>query len=121
MTRAPAEPRLPRRAPSRSVPATATIQSGPRFRFTTTLRRQCGAVRGTPGDVVWQSSAETVATVKPEMAWYWRSVIVRHGHDALWGGHQASALVGGRRPAKKHERGDAVACVKRALGAENGG
>ena len=43
-------------------PATATLQPGQTFRFTTTYSGN-PALAGTPGDAVWHSSDDNVATV----------------------------------------------------------
>ena len=61
LTRPPQNPRLPEGAFQVS-PATATLQSGQTFRFTTTYSGN-PALSSHPGDVVWHSSDETVATV----------------------------------------------------------
>ncbi len=92
-------------------PATATLQPGQTFRFTTTYSGN-PALAGTPGDAVWHSSDDNVATVTGGIvsavsAGQARIVVV-------WGGTQASAIVRVAGPAKKLEHADAVACLMRA-------
>ena len=71
-------------------PATVTLQNGQTFRFTTTYSGD-PALSGRPGDVVWYSSDENVATVS--------GGLVRAVGDgqarivAVWGGTQAHAIV----------------------------
>jgi uncharacterized protein YjdB len=71
-------------------PATATLQNGQTFRFTTTYSGN-PALSGIPGDVVWYSSDENVATVS--------GGLVRAVGDgqaqivAVWGGSQAHAVI----------------------------
>ena len=71
-------------------PATATLQNGQTFRFTTTYSGN-PALLGLPGDVVWHSSDEKVATVS--------GGLVRAVGDgqtqivAVWGGTQAQAIL----------------------------
>ena len=71
-------------------PATATLQNGQTFRFTTTYSGN-PALLGLPGDVVWHSSDEKVATVS--------GGLVRAVSDgqtqivAVWGGSQAQAIL----------------------------
>ena len=61
LIRPPQNPRLPEGAFQVS-PATATLQSGQTFRFTTTYSGN-PALSSHPGDVAWHSSDEAVATV----------------------------------------------------------
>jgi uncharacterized protein YjdB len=91
-------------------PATATLQPGQTFRFTTTYSGN-PALEGRRGDATWHSSDGNVATViggivSAVSAGEARIVVV-------WGGHQATAIVRVVGPAKKHE--DAVACLMRTL------
>jgi uncharacterized protein YjdB len=71
-------------------PATVTLQNGQTFRFTTTYSGN-PALSGMPGDVVWYSSDENVATVS--------GGLVRAVGDgqarivAIWGGSQAHAVI----------------------------
>jgi hypothetical protein len=99
-------------------PGTATLQSGQTFRFTTTYSGNPALV-GRPGDAVWSSTNENVATVSGGLV---RTVGVGQTRIvATWGGYQASALLkvvaGGKKPedlspGKKHE--NPTACLKRA-------
>ena len=69
-------------------PATATLQSGQTFRFTTTYSGN-PALLGLPGDVVWHSSDENVATVSGGIV---RAVSAGQAQIvAVWGGTQAQA------------------------------
>ena len=71
-------------------PATAALQSGQTFRFTTTYSGN-PALLGIPGDVVWYSSDETVATVSGGVV---RAVGGGQARIvAVWGGSQAHAIV----------------------------
>jgi Bacterial Ig-like domain (group 2) len=71
-------------------PVTATLQNGQTFRFTTTYSGN-PALLGIPGDVIWHSSDENVATVS--------GGLVRAASDGqarivvIWGGFQAHAIV----------------------------
>ena len=71
-------------------PATATLQNGQTFRFTTTYSGN-PALLGIPGDVVWHSSDEKVATVSGGLVH-----AVSAGQTqivAVWGGSQAQAIL----------------------------
>ena len=69
-------------------PATATLQNGQTFRFTTTYSGN-PALLGIPGDVVWHSSDEKVATVSGGIV---RAVSAGQAQIvAVWGGTQAQA------------------------------
>jgi uncharacterized protein YjdB len=71
-------------------PATATLQNGQTFRFTTTYSGN-PALLGIPGDVVWHSSDEQVATVSGGLV---RAVSGGQAQIvAVWGGSQAHAIV----------------------------
>ena len=71
-------------------PATATLQNGQTFRFTTTYSGN-PALLGIPGDVVWHSSDEKVATVSGGLV---RAVSGGQAQIvAVWGGSQAHAIV----------------------------
>jgi hypothetical protein len=71
-------------------PGTATLQSGQTFRFTTTYSGNPALV-GTPGDAVWYSTNESVATVSGGLI---RAVGIGQARIvATWGGYQASALL----------------------------
>ena len=95
-------------------PATATLQAGQTYRFTTTYSGN-SALEGTPGSRTWYSSDEKVATVSGGLV---RAVSAGQARIvAIWGGTQASALITVTGPAKKHE--DAIACVKRGPVAGN--
>ena len=95
-------------------PATATLQPGQTYRFTTTYSGN-PALQGTPSSVTWYSSDDKVATVSGGLV---RAVNAGQARIvAIWGGTQASALMTVTGPAKKHE--DAIACVKRAPSAGN--
>jgi hypothetical protein len=91
-------------------PATATLQPGQTFRFTTTYSGN-PALLGTPGDVAWHSSDDNVATVTGGIV---RAVSAGQAEIvAVWGGTQASAIVRVAGPAKSLEHADAVACLMR--------
>jgi hypothetical protein len=71
-------------------PATATLQNGQTFRFTTTYSGN-PALLGISGDVVWHSSDEKVATVSGGLV-----RAVGGGETqivAVWGGSQAQAIL----------------------------
>ena len=71
-------------------PATATLQNGQTFRFTTTYSSN-PFLLGLPGDVVWYSSDENVATVSGGLV---RAVSDGQAQIvAVWGGSQAHAIV----------------------------
>jgi len=71
-------------------PATATLQTGQTFRFTTTYSGN-PALLGLPGDVVWHSSDEKVATVSGGLV---RAVSGGQTQIvAVWGGSQAQAIL----------------------------
>jgi uncharacterized protein YjdB len=71
-------------------PATAALQSGQTFRFTTTYSGN-PALLGIPGDVAWHSSDENVATVSGGLV---RAVGSGQAQIvAVWGGTQAQAIV----------------------------
>jgi uncharacterized protein YjdB len=71
-------------------PATATLQNGQTFRFTTTYSGN-PALLGLPGDVVWHSSDENVATVSGGVV---RAVSSGQAQIvAVWGGTQAQAIL----------------------------
>jgi hypothetical protein len=94
----------------RVSPGTATLKSGQTFRFTTTYSSNPALV-GTPGDAVWYSTDERVATVSGGLV---RALGIGQAHIVVrWGGYQATALhtVVGIR--KKHE--DIAACLKRTF------
>jgi len=94
-------------------PATATLQPGQTFRFTTTYSGN----PGTPGDAAWHSSDGNVATVTGGIV---RAVSAGQARIvAVWGGTQASAIVRVAGPAKKLEHADAVACLMRTSGADH--
>jgi uncharacterized protein YjdB len=91
-------------------PATATLQPGQTFRFTTTYSGNPAS--GNSGDAVWQSSDDNVATVTGGIV---RAVSAGQARIVVvWGGTQASAIVRVAGPAKKLEHADAVACLMRA-------
>ena len=71
-------------------PSTATLQNGQTFRFTTTYSGN-PALLGLPGDVVWHSSDEKVATVSGGLV---RAVSGGQTQIvAVWGGSQAQAIL----------------------------
>ena len=71
-------------------PSTATLQNGQTFRFTTTYSGN-PALLGIPGDVVWHSSDEKVATVSGGVV---RAVSGGQTQIvAVWGGSQAQAIL----------------------------
>jgi uncharacterized protein YjdB len=71
-------------------PSTATLQNGQTFRFTTTYSGN-PALLGIPGDVVWHSSDEKVATVSGGLV---RAVSGGQAQIvAVWGGSQAQAIL----------------------------
>ena len=71
-------------------PSTATLQNGQTFRFTTTYSGN-PALLGIPGDVVWHSSDEKVATVSGGLV---RAVSSGQTQIvAVWGGSQAQAIL----------------------------
>ena len=71
-------------------PGTATLPAGQTFRFTTTYSGNPALV-GKPGDGVWHSTNESVATVSGGLV---RTVGVGQTRIvASWGGLQASALL----------------------------
>jgi uncharacterized protein YjdB len=91
-------------------PATANLQPGQTFRFTTTYSGNPDLL-GAPVDAAWHSSDDNVATVTGGIV-----LAVSAGQArivAVRGGSQASAIVRVAGPAKKLEHADAVACLKR--------
>ena len=89
-------------------PATVTLQYGQTFRLTTTYSGN-PALSAAPGDVTWNSSDASVASVSNGLV---RGVSGGEARIvAIWGGYQATALVTVAGPWKKHE--DPAVCLMR--------
>jgi hypothetical protein len=94
-------------------PATVTLQYGQTFRLTTTYSGN-PALSAAPGDVTWNSSDASVASVSNGLV---RGVSGGEARIvAIWGGYQATALVTVAGAWKKHE--DPAVCLMRFPRAE---